>query len=422
MKDLWIEIWESIKRNKLRTSLTGFAVAWGIFMLIVLLGAGNGLLNAFLQSGSDFASNTMQIYGGQTTKPYDGLNMGRWIKLEDKDISLSQSKQFSDIIDEVTALGENRNNIISYKKNHCSNNIVGCYPKYRELSRIDMICGRFLNFLDLEQTRKSVTINERTARKLLNGNKNVEQLLGKYISINNISFLVVGISKTNEGEQDSECYIPFSTFQMVYNATNRVDLICFTFHGLPTEEANNEFEKQYRSVINKSHRADPTDEGAIWIWNRFTQDLQMNKATDIIHKALWVIGFLTLIGGIVGVSNIMLITVKERTYEFGIRKALGAAPWDIMKLIISESITITGITGYIGMVLGMLCCEIMNLTIGQSSINMMGQNIKVFENPTVGVDVALGVTILLILAGTMAGLSPAIKAARIKPTEALQSR
>lgn len=422
MKDLWIEIWESIKRNRLRTVLTGFAVAWGIFMLIVLLGAGNGLLNAFLQSSNNFASNTMHAYGGFTTKPYDGLNMGRWIELENKDITITQSKQFSQVIDEVTAIGQQQSIIISYKKNHCSNNVIGCYPKYCELARIDIKYGRFLNLIDLEQTRKSIAINDRTARKLLNGDKNVEQLIGQYVSIDNISYLVIGIVKTNEGEQDSECYIPFSTFQTVFNASNRVDCICFTFHGLPTEEANIEFEKEYRSILNKAHRADPTDEGAIWIWNRFTQDLQMNKATNLIHKALWIIGILTLIGGIVGVSNIMLITVKERTYEFGIRKAIGATPWDIMKLIICESITITAITGYIGMILGLITCEIMNLTIGQSSIDMMGKTIKVFENPTVGLDVAFGVTFLLVIAGTIAGLSPAIKAARIKPTEALQSK
>ena len=209
--------------------------------------------------------------------------------------------------------------------------------------------------------------------------------------------------------------------QMLTNNYNYEDHIVFTFHGLNTVEENEEFEHQYKSVLNQSHQAAPDDDGAIWIWNRFVQNMQMNKGANILNKALWIIGILTLLGGIVGVSNIMLITVKERTHEFGIRKAIGATPGSIMKLIVTESVAITAIFGYLGMIFGLVACEIMDATVGQSSLEMFGEKISVFVNPTVGLDVAFGVTLVLIIAGTIAGLSPALKAARIRPIEALRN-
>jgi putative ABC transport system permease protein len=230
---------------------------------------------------------------------------------------------------------------------------------------------------------------------------------------------VVGVYKTDESTQRVQDYVPLSTFQLIFNEQNYEDEIIFTFHGLETEQENEQFERNYKAVINKSHKAAPDDDGALWIWNRFTQNQQMNKGSGIIRKALWILGILTLLGGIVGVSNIMLITVKERTQEFGIRKSIGATPGAIMKLIIAESVTITAFFGYIGMVLGMVACEIMKHTVGESSLDMFGENVQVFVNPTVGLDVAFGVTLVLIIAGTLAGMSPALKAARIRPIEAL---
>ena len=193
----------------------------------------------------------------------------------------------------------------------------------------------------------------------------------------------------------------------------------FSFHGLETEEDNEAFETRYRASVNKAHKAAPDDNGALWLWNRFTQNMQMNKGTRIIRTALWILGIFTLVGGIVGVSNIMLITVKERTREFGIRKAIGASPWEVMKLILAESVSITAFFGYVGMFLGMVACEVMKATVGQSSVEFFGESIRLFVNPTVGLGVALGVTILLVVAGTLAGISPAMKAARIRPIEAL---
>ena len=421
MKDLFIEIWESLKRNKLRTALTGFAVAWGIFMLIVLLGAGNGLMNAFMNNVHDFASNTMMIFGGYTTKPYDGLEQGRDISLNDKDIELTASHLFADHIDDVTANLRQGPFPMVWKSKSVNVSLSGCYPKIAEMDKITIMEGRFINNIDMEQRRKTAVIASSHAKQLLNGGTDYSYFIGKQLKINNALYQVMGIYKAQDNMRSNNVYVPFTTMQMLTNNLNYEDNILFTFHGLNTEQENTEFERQYKAVINKSHRAAPDDEGALWIWNRFTQNMQMNKGTSILNKALWIIGILTLLGGIVGVSNIMLITVKERTHEFGIRKAIGATPASIMKLIVAESVVITAIFGYIGMVLGMIACEIMDATVGKSTLEMFGEKIQVFVNPTVGLDVAFGVTFVLIIAGTIAGLSPALKAARIRPIEALRN-
>ena len=421
MKDLFLEIWESLKRNKLRTALTGFAVAWGIFMLIVLLGAGNGLMNAFMYNGRDFASNTMMIFGGYTTQPYDGLEQGRDINLNDKDIELTESQLFANHIDDVTANITQGAYPMVWKNKSVSVNLSGSYPKIAEMDKITVEEGRFINNIDMQQRRKTAVIATSHAKQLLNGGTNYSYFIGKHLKIGNSMYQIVGIYKAQDNMRNNDVYVPFTTMQMLTNNYNYEDHIIFTFHGLNTEQENEEFERQYRAVLNQSHRAAPNDDGASWIWNRFTQNMQMDKGTSILRKALWIIGILTLLGGIVGVSNIMLITVKERTHEFGIRKAIGATPASIMKLIVAESVTITALFGYIGMILGLVACEIMDATVGKSSLEMFGEKVSVFVDPTVGLDVAFGVTLVLIIAGTIAGLSPALKAARIRPIEALRN-
>ena len=282
-----------------------------------------------------------------------------------------------------------------------------------------MLAGRFINNNDLQLHRKSIVLAASHASQLMNGGEDYASLIGKAITAGDNTWVVVGVYKTDKTSQRVEAYVPMTTLQMLQNALNYEDEIIFTFHGLETEEDNLQFEEHYRAAINKAHKAAPDDQSSIWIWNRFTQNMQMNRGTSILRKALWVLGIFTLIGGIVGVSNIMLITVKERTREFGVRKAIGASPWEIMKLILAESVSITAFFGYIGMFLGMVACEVMKMTVGQSSVEIMGEKMRFFVNPTVGLDVAIGVTIVLIIAGTLAGLSPAMKAAKIRPIQAL---
>ena len=419
MKDLLTEIWESIRRNKLRTALTGFAVAWGIFMLIVLLGAGNGLMNAFMNQGDRFATNTMAVFGGVTSKPANGYQTGRRILLNDNDIVLTQSALFAEHVDKISPELFKGPYTLVFNNRHISAYLNGCYPTLQEMNRIEMFEGRFINQNDIQMQRKSIVLAASHAIELMNGGEDYASMIGKTVTAGGITWQVVGVYKTDRTAQRVEDFVPVTTMQVLMNEINSVDQINFSFHGLTTEEENEQFEKTYRAALNRAHKAAPDDESSIWIWNRFTQNMQMNKGTHYIRTALWVLGILTLMGGIVGVSNIMLITVKERTREFGIRKAIGASPWAVMKLILAESVSITALFGYIGMFLGMVACEIMKMTVGQSSVEFFGETVRLFVNPTVSLSISFGVTILLVVAGTLAGLSPAMKAARIRPIEAL---
>ena len=419
MNDLLTEIWESIRRNKLRTALTGFAVAWGIFMLIVLLGAGNGLMNAFMNQGGRFATNTMAVFGGVTSKPANGYQTGRRIILNDQDVALTQSALFAEHVDKISPELFKGPYTLAFKSRHTSVYLNGCYPSLMEMNKIEMLEGRFINQNDIKQHRKSIVLAAAHATELMNGGEDYASLIGKTVTTDNITWVVVGVYKTDRTAQRVEAFAPITTMQMITNDINNVDQINFSFHGLTTKEENEQFEKTYRAALNRAHKAAPDDESSIWIWNRFTQNMQMDKGTHFIRTALWILGIFTLVGGIVGVSNIMLITVKERTREFGIRKAIGASPWEIMKLILAESVSITALFGYIGMFLGMVACEVMKMTVGQSSVEFFGMTVRLFVNPTVGLGISVGVTILLIIAGTLAGISPAMKAARIRPIEAL---
>ena len=421
MRDLIQEIGESLKRNKLRTALTGFSVAWGIFMIIVLLGAGNGLMNAFLHNGDDVLVNTMEINGWFTSKPYDGLKSGRYIRLTEKDKAITGSALFSENVDHVSASLSQSGMKVVYGKRTMDGHLRGIYPEYEEMNKIDIVSGRLLNPGDVDESRKVVLLAMSHVKNLLDGGTDYEGMVGRYIKIGNLMYRVVGVYKSREDSMWEDIYLPFTTLRTIYRKGDDLESIQFTFHGLKTEADNKAFEDRYRAAINTRHRADPTDVACLWIWNRYTQNLQMEQATRILRTALWIIGLFTLLSGIVGVSNIMLITVKERTHEFGIRKAIGASPWEINKLIIAESVTITAIFGYVGMILGLVACEILNATVGASSMEIMGESIQMLKDPFVGVDVALEATLLLIAAGTIAGLFPAVKAARVRPIEALRA-
>lgn len=415
--ELLKEIWQTAQRNKLRTGLTGFAVAWGIFMLIVLLGAGNGLINANLQQSERFLSNSMVVFGGQTTKPYQGMKEGRYISLQTRDVEATDA-EFKENIDEVGA----RYSIsatISYNQEYLSTTVLGVYPNHPKIDKMEMLDGRFINDIDQQGKRKVLVLSNKQAKEL--NPKDYRSLLGQYVKVNNFMFQVVGIYKDDEDEQ-ATAFSAYSAIKSIYGAnTDDAGNIEFTFHGLNTEKANEDFEEGYRRRINANHRVHPEDESAVWLWNRYTQNLQMQQGIGIIRTALWIVGLFTLLSGIVGVSNIMLITVKERTHEFGIRKAIGAKPWSILRLIIVESVIITTFFGYIGMVLGVCANEYMDATVGHDTIDTGLFKATMFLNPTVGLDVCFEATMVMVIAGTIAGLIPAYKASRIRPIEALRA-
>ena len=418
MRELIKEIWSTSKRNKLRTSLTGFAVAWGIFMLIFLLGAGNGLINAQLQQSTRFLANSMRVFPGETSKAYKGLKEGRSITLNDRDILIS-NETYGQYVDDVGGRLEQYNVNINYGDNYvASQSLVGVAPTHPKIDKTELIAGRFINEIDMKEQRKNVVLSRSQTKELC---KDYRSLVGKNVKISNLNFQVVGIYKDDESRNNTEAFIAYSTIKTIYAKGDDAGSLEFTIKNLKTREDNKQFEKNYRASINNNHQAAPDDERTIWLWNRYMDNIQMNQGIAIMQTALWIVGLFTLLSGIVGVSNIMLITVKERTREFGVRKAIGAKPWSILKLIITESIIITSFFGYIGMVCGVAANEIMDATIGHTTVDTGLFKAAMFVNPTVGIGTCIGATITIVIAGTIAGLIPAIKAARIRPIEALRA-
>ena len=412
------EVWSTSKRNKLRTSLTGFAVAWGIFMLIFLLGAGNGLINAQLQQSTRFLANSMRVFPGETSKAYKGLKEGRSITLNDRDILIS-NQTYGQYVDDVGGRLEQYNVNINYGDNYvASQSLVGVAPTHPKIDKTEMIAGRFINEIDMKEQRKNVVLSRSQAKELC---KDYRSLVGKNVKISNLNFQVVGIYKDDESRNNTDAFIAYSTIKTIYAKGDDAGSLEFTIKNLKTKEDNEQFEKNYRASINNNHQAAPDDDRTIWLWNRYMDNIQMNQGIAIMQTALWIVGLFTLLSGIVGVSNIMLITVKERTREFGVRKAIGAKPWSILKLIITESIIITSFFGYIGMVCGVAANEIMDATIGHTTVDTGLFKAAMFVNPTVGIGTCIGATITIVIAGTIAGLIPAIKAARIRPIEALRA-
>ena len=418
MRELIKEIWSTSKRNKLRTSLTGFAVAWGIFMLIFLLGAGNGLINAQLQQSTRFLANSMRVFPGETSKAYKGLKEGRSITLNDRDILIS-NETYGQYVDDVGGRLEQYNVNINYGDNYvASQSLVGVAPTHPKIDKTELIDGRFINEIDMKDQRKNVVLSRSQAKELC---KDYRSLVGKNVKISNLNFQVVGIYKDDESRNNTDAFIAYSTIKTIYAKGDDAGSLEFTIKNLKTQEDNEQFEKNYRASINNNHQAAPDDDRTIWLWNRYMDNIQMNQGIAIMQTALWIVGLFTLLSGIVGVSNIMLITVKERTREFGVRKAIGAKPWSILKLIITESIIITSFFGYIGMVCGVAANEIMDATIGHTTVDTGLFKAAMFVNPTVGLGTCIGATIAIVIAGTIAGLIPAIKAARIRPIEALRA-
>lgn len=416
MLDIIQEIYGTIKRNKLRTALTGFAVAWGIFMLIVLLGAGNGLLNAFEQQSGSMAMNSFQIWPGRTSLPFQGLKEGRNIKLTEKELEVT--RQMKKHVTQASAILEEGGVILSYKQDHISLQLTGAMPNYPKTNGLQLKEGRFINPLDMEEKRKVIVLHEKTAEMLLGNEKS--QAIGKHINASGIAYQIVGIYTTPMEEFSPTAYLPYTTLQLIYNKGDGVGSLVFLTKDITDLSGSEIFEKEYRTAISKVKQFDAADRSAISVWNRFSQYLQQQTASELLRTSIWVIGLFTLLSGIVGVSNIMLITVKERTHEFGIRKALGAKPSSILMLIIAESITITTIFGYIGMIAGIAVTEYMNRIAGEQVVDIGVASATVFVNPTVDLHIAIQATLTLIIAGTLAGFFPARKAVMIRPIEALR--
>jgi putative ABC transport system permease protein len=414
--DIWQEIFATIKKNKMRTFLTGFSVAWGIFMLMILLGAGNGLSNGVSQNFMRDAINAVWLWSGKTSIPYQGLKEGRQIKLTNDDYSLVKGM---DGIDKASGRYYLSGNLFSYGNEYGKYTAITCQPDLQDVESIQIVEGRFINTLDIKEARKSVVLGKDIYDALFKD----KEAIGEYVKINNIPFKVVGICKEGGGTRHRNAYLPVTTGQKVFNGSNRLHNLALTINAKTIEESK-AIEKNIRTTLARKHRFDPEDDSALGSYNKLEDVLQTMRIFQAINIFIWIIGIGTLIAGIVGVSNIMLITVKERTKEIGIRKAIGASPASVIALILLESVLITTVAGYIGLVLGTGLMEGLNFAVEKqyaaSAATNNGNGDVIFRNPTVNINIAAAATALLVVAGTLAGLIPAKRAARIKPIEALR--
>jgi putative ABC transport system permease protein len=389
----------------MRTFLTGFSVAWGIFMLIILLGSGKGLQNGIESQFRQDAINMIQFGSGTTSVSYKGLQPGREIQFTNEDYEyLRNSVPGLDKISSRYFLWQNR--VISYNKEYGVFDIIAGHPDYLDIENATVTEGRFMNTIDIQRQRKVVAIGEPVKKALF---KDGRDPIGEYIQINNIMFQVVGVFNDKNERDMTRVYIPVSTAQMISGGGNRVHNFAVT-SNLSAKESE-VLEENIRASFARRHNFAKEDENAMWMWNTLKEYKQFSNLFLSIQIFVSIIGAFTIIAGIVGVSNIMIIVVNERTKEIGIRKAIGATPYSVVGMIIFEAILITSIAGCIGLVLGV------GLLNGISSI--MPAN-DFFKNPEVDFTVALVATGVLIVAGTVAGLMPAIRASRIRPVVALR--
>lgn len=436
--DFWSEIFMALRRNKLRTILTGFAISWGIFMLIILLSVGNGLKNGVNTNFADRAKNTYTIWSSSTELPYKGHKANRWITLSDKDIEYLENHLYH--VDEVSPVFSKGGTLIFSDKSK-SVQVDGVRPIFKNIQGIKIVEGRFINDNDMKVKEKVVVIDKTTAelvkdkiisdkeqenpvkaRKTKRYKKDDISILGQLVMINDINYTIIGVFEGQMWGNMGQCYAPFSTMQQIYNENNRYYQLSFTTKGLDTKEENESFRKELKRNMALLHEFSPDDQRGVWIDSQMLNALETNKIFNTINIFIWIIGIAMLISGIVGVTNIMRITVKERTFEIGIRKALGAKPRSILMSIVMEALIITTVFGYVGMFVGMGLMEIVNKIMETVNAGKGANEAAVFLNLSVDIKIVLMATLVLIISGVIAGLAPAWKAVSVKPVEAMNNR
>ena len=415
------EIWSTIKKNKLRTFLTGFSVSWGIFMLISLLGAGNGLSNGVMYNFRDLAANRIQVWTRYTSKPWQGMKDHRYIQFTNDDYTALTNEHQE--VDMRSATIYRTDTLIANNK-LLTSSLRGVYPDFSSINFITQNSGmgRFINDLDINENRKVIVLSPRMKEVLFQD----QSAIGKYVRCGKTMFQVVGVYHEKTPGNSSPAYIPLTTAQKLFNQGDRISSLTFTVKGVTTEAQNDAFEDRFRERTARRHQFDPTDKSAIGIWNTGKEMRMYETMINGITLFIWIVGIGTLMAGIVGVSNIMLITVKERTREFGIRKAIGAKPNAILKLVIFESILITAVFGYLGMISAVGLTEGINYVMemnmaGSQAANDPMNNPTIFKNPTVDLSISLMATALIVVAGVLAGYFPARKAVKVSAIEAMRA-
>lgn len=414
MREVLLEIWSSIRKNKLRTFLTGFSVAWGILMLIILLGAGNGLQRGALSNFDYMAMNSIELSRGWTSMPYAGYDKDRRINLTYQDMEMLK-REFPQI-DQISSSGRYSGGRLTYGKEFLNVSMRGVTPGYTDIVHIEILDGRFINDQDILDRRKVVVI-EQSTQKVLFGE---ESGIGKTVINRDIAYTIVGIYKAHQYGNTANCFIPITTGQLIYAKNDPwVSNIMFTVKNVTTDAQMTALENGIRRRLAAQHQFDPNDRNAIYLSNNFTQFKQINSVFSGISVFIWIIGLGTLLAGVVGVSNIMLVTVRERTFEFGIRKALGAKPASIIRLILIESVLITATFGYVGLLLGAGIMELVSYFVDRAAQLDPGR-VTMFMNPTIDMGAAISATIVLIVAGLIAGYIPAKRAAQLKTIDAMR--
>tara|TARA_Y100000815_G_scaffold226797_1_gene215148 strand:- start:174 stop:1418 length:1245 start_codon:yes stop_codon:yes gene_type:complete len=406
----WQEILETIRKNKLRTFLTGLSVASGIFILVILLGFGQGIQNGISKEFEQDAANRISVYTGVTSVEYKGLNPGRFIEMTNEDYNYL-IKKYQDNLEFKSSVYRIWSGLTTYKNESGSYRIEGVYPDYQFLENASLTNGRFVDYTDQDNYEKVVSIGRKVSQDLFKD----EDPIGKYIQISGINFKVVGVYTDPAGErEEARIFLPLSTSQRVFNAGNKVRNLGFTLKPQGSfQEAlaqSIQFSSEIQSFLKERHLVAPEDTSAINVNNSLENAKRFYDLIAIIKAFFWTVGICTIIAGVVGVSNIMLIIVKERTREIGIRKALGAQPWSIIWMVLHESIFVTAIAGFTGLILSMALLEV------------IGPNIEMdyIINPSVNFNVAITTVFILIFAGALAGFFPAWRAASIRPIEALR--
>lgn len=404
MIDLIREITQTLRNNRLRTILTGISVSWGIFMLIVLLGASRGVRNSFEDNWNDSESNSIHFWSGVTSMPYKGYKDGRYIGLKSDDIEAIKHEN-QDFVTDAIAFASVDSAKISTSKDVVSGGFEAVYPKAKETNNIDMKYGRFINDADINDARRTMVMSSKNARLLF---ENDSVALGRTVQCMGLAWTIVGIY---DHRWRSQTMVPYTAYKAVTGNTDEAYSMIVDVQGLSTEADGEAAETALRYTLARQHQFNPADRNAVWTWNSFNSYLRGQAGMGYLNLAVWVIGIFTLLTGIVGVSNIMFVSVRERTHEIGIRRAIGAKPRSVLTQILAESVAMTALFGYIGIVFGTLALQALNAVLG----DMEG-----FSNATVDISIAVEVTIALIIAGAIAGLFPALKAIKVKPVEALR--
>jgi putative ABC transport system permease protein len=415
--DRWNEIWHALAKNKVRSLLTAFGVFWGIFMLIVMSGAGNGLRNGIVEGVAKFATNSAFIWTDRTSEPFKGFKRGRYWNMNSDDLEYIRTHvpEMEYLTPKNFGRWNDAANVIRGKVTG-SYNIKGDYPEYVKIDPYTILSGRWINEMDIRDKRKVCVIGEKVYETMFKPN---EDALGEYLKISGVYYQVVGVIRPEtrvniNGRAEESIFLPFTTMQQTYNMGNQVHFLAFTAKpGIPVSVV----EEKIKSIIKKRHYIADTDQQAVRSVNIEKQFQQMNGLFIGIGILTWIVGIGTLMAGVIGVSNIMLVIVRERTKEIGVQRALGAKPRTIISQIMLESVVLTTVAGYIGLSLGVGLLELVSKVLEN---NAKGGNEMFFRHPEVNINIALAALTVLVIAGLFAGSIPAKRALSIKPIEALR--